>query len=168
MSLFRLESIPPFYHKYLQQVPELVLFEALDRHTEEGQEYLAGLAPDKWDYRYAEGKWTIKEVVQHLIDTERIFQYRAVCFARGEGQALPGFDEEAYAINSHAGRRTSGALMEEWRTVQVSTRQLFGSFHPDAMARKGTANGNSIYVEAIGGIIVGHARHHLQVLRERY
>ena len=163
-----LSRVPSFYHNYIRQVKQSDLAAAFQTHTIELTGLLRTIAPDKWDYRYAVGKWTIKEVVQHIIDAERIFCYRALRFARMDATPLPGFDENFYAENAEAGKRTSEELIAELETVQRSSVHLFNSFSENQLERSGVSNNNSIYVKAIGYIIVGHALHHKNILVERY
>lgn len=163
-----LSTIPPFYHKYVNLVEEDTASRALENSTAATHRFFVSIPEEKWDYRYAEGKWSIKELVQHIIDTERIFSYRALCFARGEKQSLPGFDENAYATDSSAGRRTKDELIEEFEAVRKATEILFRSFDEDQLGKKGQANNNSVSVNGIGFITVGHVLHHLNILRERY
>jgi hypothetical protein len=168
MAAMNWNKVPEFYHNYIRQVAHLTLAEALTQHGTELPELLHDVAEEKWVYRYAPGKWSIKEVVQHIIDAERIFCYRALSFARGEKAALPGFDENEYAAAARADNRTKTSLLQEFNVVQQGSSLLFASFDEAQLAAAGTANNNSIYVEAIGYIVAGHCRHHIQVLRERY
>lgn len=160
--------VPEFYHQYIRQVDAANLEEALAQHATALPRLLSNIASQQWDYRYAPGKWSLKEVVQHIIDTERIFCYRALAFARGETLSLPGFDENSYAAHSAADRRTKESLLEEFDAVQKATRLLFASFDAAQLSAVGTANNNRLYVEGIGYIIAGHCRHHLNMLSERY
>ena len=163
-----LATIPEFYHKYVKLVTEDSATEALAKNARQAQEFFETIPAEKWDYRYAEGKWTVKELVQHMIDTERIFAYRALCIARGETQSLPGFDENTYAAVSAAGKRSKAELTEEFATVRKATGLLFRSFDEEQLNRTGTANNKPITVNGIGFITVGHVLHHLNVLQERY
>jgi len=163
-----LTRVPPFYHNYIKQVRQQELEEAFNYHPEELLLFLKSIPAEKWDYRYAEGKWSIKEVVQHIIDAERIFCYRALRFARKDATPLPGFEENDYAANSDAGRRTKDDLISELQAVQQSSARLFKSFTKEQLENSGTANNNSIYVKAIGFIILGHGAHHQNILVERY
>lgn len=160
--------VPVFYHKYINLVKEHDLSEAMQNHQVNLVSELKNIADEKWDYRYAEGKWSIKELVQHIIDAERIFCYRALNFARKDPHELPGFDENEFAVVSKADKRSKQDLLDELTTVQKSSIQLFVSFDEEQLNESGKANGNSIYVNGIGFIIVGHALHHLNILRERY
>lgn len=168
MHKIDLSQVPTFYHNYIQLVTEPSLSDAFAQHTTELFSFLKGIDEEKWTYRYAEGKWSIKEVVQHLIDAERIFNYRSLTFARKDAIALPGFKETIYAQHSKADKRTKEDLIKELNIVQKSSQMLFSSFDDEALEQKGVMNGNNVYVEAIGYIIIGHARHHKNILQERY
>lgn len=163
-----LSRVPEWYHRYINQVQENELIEALEKQASSVIPFLENIPVVKRDYRYAEGKWNIKEVLQHIIDAERIFAYRALCFARKEATPLPGFDENSYADNSKAAKRDWNDLMEEFKIVRRSTQILFGSFDDEQMETTGTASGNLIYVMAIGFIIAGHLNHHVTIIKERY
>ena len=163
-----LSKVPDYYHRYINQVPENDLMEALKKQSVSFIQFLESLPAGKRDYRYAEGKWTIKEAVQHMIDTERIFAYRGLCIARKDSTPLPGFEENEYADNSKAGKRNWNEMLEEFKVVRRSTEILFGSFDNDQLETAGTASGKSVYVLGIGFIIAGHVNHHVNVIRERY
>jgi hypothetical protein len=168
MPAVDLSRVPAFYHNYIRQVADTDLMTAFEAHLTNLKSLLSGLPEEKWGYRYAEGKWTIRELVQHLIDAERIFAYRALTFARRDSNVLPGFDENSYVVHSRADQRSPDSLLEELEAVQRSSYLLFRSFDADQLESSGIANGNTIHVEAIGYIIIGHVRHHMNVLNERY
>ncbi|MDB5196794.1 MAG: hypothetical protein JWP88_1165 [Flaviaesturariibacter sp.] len=163
-----LSRVPSYYHRYIDQVKGDDLAEALPFCQQELYSFLESLPESRWDYAYAEGKWTIKELVQHIIDADRIFAYRALTFARKDRTPLPGFEENDYANASDANRRTAKSLLNELQTVQQAALLLFNSFSEEQLAQEGIANGNSVSVAAIGFIMAGHALHHLQILKERY
>ena len=163
-----LTTVPVFYHRYIAQITEESVSEAIRNNTQAATSFLNQIPEARWEYRYAEGKWTIKEMLQHIIDTERIFAFRALCFSRGESQSLPGFEENDYAAASRADRRPVADLLEEFATVRKSIEQLFASFDDAHISGIGIANNNPISVNAIGFIIPGHVQHHLNVLQERY
>ena len=163
-----LSTVPKFYHSYINQVKEEEVSNAIDANAQSVIEFLRSIPEEKWSYRYAEGKWSIKEMVQHIIDAERIFSYRALCFARGEKNSLPGFDENNYAAASKADNRSKDDLIHEFETVRSSISQLFASFDEAQLNAVGVANNNPISVNAIGFIIPGHVQHHMNVLKERY
>lgn len=163
-----LSRIPEFFHGYIRQAEGDDLAEIFKKQFAEVIPFLENFAPEKTGYRYAEGKWSVKEVLQHIIDAERIFAYRALCIARKDRTALPGFDENAYAENSVAGKRDWKDLVEEFRAVRRTTELLYGSFDDEQLETSGTASGKSIYVLGIGFIIAGHVSHHIRILKERY
>jgi uncharacterized damage-inducible protein DinB len=163
-----LSRVPVFYHKYINLVQQNELSDALIKHQQELITQLKNIPVEKWSHRYAEGKWSVKEMVQHIIDAERIFGFRALNFAREDKNELPGFDENEFAAVSKAERRTKEDLIDELSTVQKSSAQLFASFDDHQLEQSGTANGNSVYVKGLGFIIVGHTLHHGNILRERY
>ena len=163
-----LNRIPAWFHNYVNQVPENDLMEAMKKQTSFFINFFNELPIDKRNYRYAEGKWTIKEVLQHILDAERVFAYRALCIARKDTTSLPGFDENAYADNSKADKRDWDDLMEEFTAVRRSSEILFASFDEEQLEGTGTANNNPIYVLAMGFVLVGHVNHHIRILKERY
>jgi hypothetical protein len=149
-------------------VQEETVEDALVSNTQKLLSSFQQIPDEKWDHRYAEGKWSIREMVQHMIDTERIFSYRALCFARGEKVSLPGFDENTYAAASNAGRRSKEELVEEFSIVRQGTLLLFRSFTEEQLNSTGVANNNPVSVNGIGFITAGHVLHHLNILQERY
>ena len=125
--------------------------------------------PDaKLEYRYAEGKWTPKEILLHLIDTERVFAYRALQFARAKDVVIKGFDQDEFAANSNANDRTIKNLLEEYRAVRTATVILFSSFSNNTLLQMGVASDSPLSVRASGFIISGHEKHHIAILNERY
>ncbi|MER3498473.1 MAG: DNA damage-inducible protein DinB [Chitinophagaceae bacterium] len=163
-----LSRFPSFYHGYISQVTENDLKAAFQNHTKRFVDFLATIPEEKVNYAYAEGKWTIKEVLQHIIDTERIFCYRALTFARKDETPLPGFDEDVYAKNSKASQRNWKEMIEEFKAVRLATELLFQSFDDEQLDASGVANSHSNYVLGIGYIIAGHCTHHINIIRERY
>jgi len=119
-------------------------------------------------HRYAPGKWTIKEVLVHMVDDERIYAYRAMCFARGEQTSLPGFEQEDYAANSGANERSMESIMDEYEAVRRSTIAMFSSFTDQALARWGDANGYKCTVRGLLYHLTGHELHHLRIIKEKY
>ena len=156
------------YAGYVANVPETDILAALGQQSAETQKVLASLDETKAAYRYAEGKWSVKEVIGHFTDAERIFSYRALAIARGETQPLPGFEEEDYVRNASFDSWTLGDLAEHYALVRRATSVLLQNLPDEAWERRGIASDNPITVRAIAWIIVGHERHHLKVLRERY
>ena len=162
-----LSRVPDYYHRYIAYVQPNDLAKAMQQQ-QEVISFLKSLPAEKWNYAYAEGKWTIKEMVQHMIDTERIFAYRALTFARKDATALPGFEENDYAAASDANRRSPASLIRDLQVVQESSALLFESFSEAQLEAEGVANGKSVYVRGIGFILVGHVLHHMSILKERY
>lgn len=163
-----LSRIGDWYHGYVKLVDEPDLAEAWSRHTDAFLDFFENIPPEKYDYRYAAGKWTIREVLQHIIDAERIFAYRALRFARLDDTHLPGFDENKYADQAKAHTRPWEKLIEEFKVVRHSSVLLFSSFDEEQFEASGVASGSRCYVRGIGYIIIGHSLHHLRVTRERY
>ncbi|NND95174.1 MAG: DinB family protein [Flavobacteriales bacterium] len=163
-----MEVQPEFYNPYLDNVPPDDVASSLELNLSEMSEVFSQMTEDKSKYRYAEGKWSLRELLGHMIDSERVFMYRAMCFSRGEKQALPGFDENGYASNSNADNRPIERLWIEFETLRISTLQLFQSMDKSMLEAVGTMSGNRNSVNSIGRIIVGHCRHHLRVIKERY
>jgi uncharacterized damage-inducible protein DinB len=144
------------------------LLETLERQCVETARLLEKIPESKALYRYAPAKWSIKEVLGHLADSERVFAYRALRFARGDTTPLPGFDEQVYAPAGRFDERSVADLGAELGAVRRATIALFGGLDEEALARRGTANGTEVSVRALAYIIAGHELHHLTVLRERY
>jgi hypothetical protein len=163
-----LSGVPAFYHNYILKIHEEDVKAAIQDHNLSTVSFLQKLPSEKWNYAYAEGKWTIKELVQHMIDGERVFAYRALRFSRKDLTPLPGFDENLFAANSKSASRSEEDLLEEIKCVSMSSLHLFKSFDEEQLQFTGISNGSSISVNAIGFIIAGHARHHLDIISERY
>ena len=157
-----------FFQTYLNYTSGKDYNILVQQYHERITESWAAIPAEKVNYAYAEGKWTIKQMLQHVIDTERIFAYRALAIARKEPASLLGFDENEYAKNGTAAHRNWKDMLIEWRVVRQSTNLLFASFTEEQLNLPGTANGNPISVNAIGFILFGHALHHLHILKERY
>lgn len=162
------EEFAPFYSGYVAQVPDGDIVEALIGGAEIAAALL-GDVPDGVAARaYAPGKWTLKEVVLHCADAERIFAYRALRVARGDATPLPGWDETAYAPMSGASVRTMEDILDELQSVRESTVTLFSGLPADAWTRRGVANGQSVTVRALAWITAGHLLHHLGIVQDRY
>jgi uncharacterized damage-inducible protein DinB len=131
-------------------------------------EFLRGLSEEQLLHRYAEGKWTIKEILAHIIDDERIFSYRALRFARNDRTELPGFEQDDFALNSGANERDINDLLKEFGAVRESMIALFDSFNDEALLRSGVASGNVLSVRAAAYHIAGHEMRHVNIIKERY
>ncbi len=157
-----------YYGKYIALVPGNDAIEAIERQWDETIALLRTIPESKGDHRYGPDKWTIKEVLGHVIYGERIFTHRALRFARKDTTPLPGFDENLYVPAGNFGRRTMADLIDEWTAVRRSTLALLRGFDPEAWLRTGTANGALISVRALAFIVAGHGAHHMRLLNERY
>lgn len=147
---------------------EYSLLEELEISVHRLIKFVQNIPMDKFDYRYAEGKWTIKDILLHLIDAERIFAYRALRFARRDRTPLAGFDEDAYVISAGANQRNIQDLLSELATVRQATLALFKTFSDDDLLQIGQASGQPMSVRALGFVIIGHQNHHQKVFQERY
>lgn len=163
-----LSRVAPFYHNYINQVKEDDILKAFSRYTPATIEFFEKIPAEKYDYRYAEGKWTIKEVLQHIIDAERVFSYRALRFARKDTTPLPGFDENLFAENAKADTRNWQDLIEEFKAIRKASEYMFISFDEDQLQSNGTASNTPTYVLGVGYILIGHVVHHMNVIKERY
>ena len=157
----------PFYAGYVQLVTEEPVA-ALEAQARATQALLAGLSDAQAGHRYAEGKWTVRDVTGHMADAERVMSYRAMRIARGDATPLPGFDENAYVTVAGADRRPIAELASDLAAVRKATLALFRGLDAEAWRRRGAANGNPVSVRALAHIIAGHERHHVEILRTRY
>lgn len=158
----------PYYQAYIDAFGNGDLLEEMEISIHEFIRFVQEVPLGKHDFRYAEGKWTLKDIIQHLIDAERVFSYRALRIARADQTPLPGFDENSYVPMAGADTRHLKSLLEEFAAVRHSTLLLFKSFSEAEMLRMGTASNVGVSVRAIGFIIVGHLRHHERIFKERY
>lgn len=168
MSRPDLSRVPEFYHGYISKAKENDLMPALRNSTTELFSLLKSIPKEKQDYRYAEDKWTIKEVVQHMLDGERVFTYRALRFARKDDTPLPGFDENLFAQTAKADKRNWNDMVEEFTALRKASEAMFASFDNEQLEQEGIASENSIYVLGIGYIVAGHVNHHCHIIKERY
>jgi DinB superfamily len=163
-----INPMPVYFDRYINLVADIDLQAAIQQSLED----IDNFPLDKWtalgDRVYAPGKWTVKDMVQHIIDTERIFNYRALRFARNDNTLLPGFEEDDFANAAQANARTLADLLAELKTLRQSSLQLFGSFTDEMLQRTGKAFKSDISVLALGFTLLGHQLHHLNVLTERY
>lgn len=163
-----LPFMPKFYDRYINLVPtELSVLEALQQTEQILENHKKDLI-ELQDYRYQEKKWTCKEVVQHIIDNERIMSYRALALARGERQNLPGYEQDDYVNSCYANARSMESLLEEFMLVRKATILLFKSFKSDVLLNVGTCSNINLTPLALGLVCVGHTTHHIKVLKELY
>jgi len=161
-------TVPDFFTTYINAINENDLQEALQTNTRRIRKLLKQIPHKKINYAYAEGKWTIKELLQHIIDAERVFVYRALTFARQDPAQLPGFDENTWAITAKAPKRKWPELIDEFKAVRASTELFFASLDDDQLQQSGAANNKVMSVAALGFVCAGHVAHHIRIIRERY
>lgn len=163
-----LKFLPPFYKGYVDHVKDMHVLDAMRNSGKETFELVITIPETKGEYRYQEGKWSIKEVLCHMMDAERIFAYRALRFARNDKTALHGFEENDYAPQANAHSRSIRQIAEEMQRLRATSLDLYQSFTPQMLERTGIANKAEFAVINLGYIIAGHECHHRKVLKERY
>ena len=159
---------PPFFRRYLSAVPDGDVLDRMESGLDETIQLLGGLDERGAAFRYAPGKWSVKESAAHLVDTERILSTRALRFARGDQTPVPGFDQDAYAAGLDLDGRPMASVLNELAAVRGATLALFRNLPPGADQRTGSVDGETLSVRAIAYVIVGHERHHHALFRERY
>lgn len=157
-----------YFKRYVDLVDTDEIVSYLARQNAEMLDFLRAIPWEKWGQAYAPDKWTLAEAVIHMIDTERIFCYRALRIARGDTTPLPGFEQDDYVPNSGAGSRTPASIVDEFAAVRNATLHLFNNFTDEMWDRRGTASNNPVSVLALAFIAAGHVVHHLKIIRERY
>jgi uncharacterized damage-inducible protein DinB len=162
------EYFADYYARYVNRVRGDDILDAMDGQLGEVMELFGALSESQSRYRYAEGKWSVREMLGHLVDAERVFGYRALCISRGEAAPLPSFDENIYSRNSGDDETPLGQLAEEFELLRAANLMLFERMSPAQWARRGTASGREVTSRALAWIIVGHVEHHKAVLQERY
>ncbi len=161
-------SYPVYFKRYIDQVAEDDLATAFENQLPVIKQFLSSITEEKSAYAYDTGKWTLKEVLQHIIDAERIFNYRSLCFARREAASLPGFDENSYAAHCDANRRKWQDLIDEFLAVRKATELMYKSFTEEMLEFPGVANNNPATANCFGFVTLGHFNHHKKVMEERY
>jgi len=162
-------EFPPYAIMYIKLLPDDgLLLKHLKENFDKTKEFMLSLPEEKLTYRYAKNKWTIKEILVHIIDDERIYAYRALCFARNDKTELPGFEQDDYALFSNANERSIENILNEYEAVRNATITLFESFDEAALLRKGIANKNKATVRALGYHLAGHELHHINIIKEKY
>lgn len=157
-----------FFSRYIDGVPDGDIVAFLESQGNATQKMLASIGEEKAGYRYAPDKWSIKQVVGHIADGERVFSYRLLAIARGEKQSLPGFEENEYVAAANFDARSLAELAEGLAATRHATLLLLRSLDEEAWQRRGVANNNALSVRAIAWVTAGHERHHVNILRERY
>lgn len=158
----------PNYKVYIDTLGDVELSDIHQRQLTNFPEFIDSIPDSKLHYSYQEGKWTIAEVILHVIDTERVFQYRAFRFSRADKTSLPGFEQDDYVPNSNAHRRSKESIIEEYKAVRKSTIALYTNIDRQTLQLKGIASNAEMSVAALGFIISGHQKHHRNIIRERY
>ena len=162
-------TLTQFYTNYLSVVEDDVfVMDILKKQKENFVGFLEHIPKERYHYAYAKGKWSLMEVLVHIIDTERIFQYRALRFSRGDNTPLPGFDQDKYVPESSVGERTMESVIKEYLAVRQSTISLFENLDESKLEFSGTASGVPWTVATIGFVICGHQQHHQNILEQRY
>lgn len=161
-------SYPPYYKVYVDAVKGEDIFQELLTEHYDTIDLITSIDLETQHFRYAEGKWNVKEIVQHIMDAERVFAYRAMSIARGEKQSLPGYNDMHYAAASLATMRNMQDMAREFSVLRASTIELFKSFTPEMMEQKGMANNMEVTVKALVFIVLGHEIHHRRIIEERY
>lgn len=159
---------PPYFERYISLVNSESLISILQRQADDAAGYFYKIPVEKWPYRYEEDKWTTREVLQHITDTERVFAFRGLVFARKDPNTFPSFNENEYAKNSRANEQDPKDLIEEFLAVRKSTLLLFKSFSNEQLNAIGKASNYEMSVKAIGYMIAGHFQHHVNILNEKY
>lgn len=158
----------PFYKSYIDVLGDVELLDMLRRQSVQFPGFIESIPDQLWHHRYLPEKWTVVQVLQHIIDSERIFQYRAFRFSRGDTTVLSGFDQDSYAENSMAERRSKESIIEEYQVVRKSSILLFGTLDQKSLENTGIASNLDWSVAALGFVICGHQKHHRDILRKHY
>lgn len=167
-EILKVEEYVSYQKMYLNLVQDKSIVTSLEASLSEFVTFFKSLDEEKLGFSYQEGKWTLKELILHMIDTERVFQYRALRFSRNDKTNLPGYDENFYVPNSNANNRDLASLLDEYTAVRNSTIALFSSFGEEVMLVVGNSGKNTMSVRAIAYIILGHQIHHINIVKERY
>ena len=158
----------PYYQQYILKSGNATILEGLKANGDKTISFLETIPQDKLEYQYEEGKWTIKEIIQHLIDTERIFTFRALCIAREDKTLFPGFDQDEYVVTSKANHRLISDLLQEYKALRLASINLFEGFSQEMLRCVGIASNSNLTPRAVAFIIVGHENHHCEIIKERY
>ncbi|MEO6283067.1 MAG: DinB family protein [Dyadobacter sp.] len=168
MKRSEINPMPPFFDRYINLVEDIDIFEAFEKYAPEQIYSEISKLSALGDQVYAENKWTVRDILQHVIDNERIMSYRALRFSRNDQTELPGYDEAVLGANTIASQRTIQDLMEEFTQVRAATKLMFKYMNNTMIHCAGTANQTRITPLALGFVIIGHPIHHMNVIRERY
>ena len=158
----------PYFETYISYSRKLSIPDNFSTQMESCMAFFESVPTEKLDYRYQPEKWSVKDILLHLIDCERIFQYRALRISRSDKTPLPGFEENDYAVEANATSRTLESLLNEYKSVRKATFTLFETFSEEQLLKMGNASGKDISVRVIGYITLGHELHHIKIIKERY
>lgn len=158
----------PYYSSYINNAGNSELLKTLKKSSDALNSLFTDISEEQMNYKYDDDKWTIKELLLHIIDVERVFGYRALRFARKDKTDLPGFEHDDYVVVSNASNRNKASLLDEYNAQRTSTIALFSNFSEDMLLSIGNASGNPMSVRALGFVIAGHETHHSNILKERY
>ncbi|OEK01229.1 hypothetical protein BFP97_06770 [Roseivirga sp. 4D4] len=158
----------PFYEPYVSKLPDEDLYVVLERQLTSVADFFSTIPDDKMDYRYAPGKWSVKEVFNHLNDAERVFSYRALSIVRGHDVELPGMDQDIYQENSRMETRSMSSLVDEFKAIRTATLALLQDVTEEEAMREGIASGSRITVRALAALTAGHYAHHIMIIKEKY
>lgn len=158
----------PFYEPYVSKLPDEDLYIFLERQLDSVADFFGAIPEDKLDYRYAPGKWSVKEVFNHLNDAERVFSYRALSIVRGHDVELPGMDQDIYQENSRVDNRSMTSLVDEFKAIRTATLALLQNVTEEETLREGIASGSRITVRALAALTAGHYAHHIMIIKEKY
>lgn len=167
-SEVKAEEYNPYYKGYIEAAGEGNLLDLLKEGSTSFAEFIDKIPVERLNYRYQESKWTVVEVLVHLFDAERVFQYRALRFARNDDTPLKGFEQDDYVPASEAAKRSKESLITEYQGIRASSIALFETFDSNILKRSGMASGSTMSVRALGFVIIGHQKHHQRILKERY
>jgi hypothetical protein len=168
LKLINANEYNPYYKNYIEKSTDTDIVNGLEHNLEAMVAFYSSIPIEKHDYAYADGKWTVKDVLLHIIDTERIFAYRALRFARKDKTPLMGFEQDDYVINVNTKNRTLENILQEFKIVRQGSIALFKTFDDATLKQIGEASNSPFSVRALGYIITGHENHHNQIIRERY
>jgi len=158
----------PFYEPYVSKLPDEDLYIVLEHQLTAVADFFSTIPDDKIDHRYAPGKWSVKEVFNHLNDAERVFSYRALSIVRGHDVELPGMDQNIYQENSRMETRSMDSLVDEFRAIRTATLALLQNVTEEESMREGIASGSRITVRALAALTAGHYAHHIMIIKEKY
>lgn len=162
------DEASPYYFRYIDLVTDGNILQVLRSQMEEALSLFSGISEEKSLHRYEPEKWSIRELLSHVNDAERVFTYRAICFARGDHGPLPSFDQNAWAPQAHADDHPWASHVEDFQAIRLATLTLMRNFSAEAWMRRGVASDNSFTVRALAFIVAGHVEHHLSVMKEKY